>query len=110
MPPASSIMAGLAQQYCARGFKFLDHRGVIVKALLSVRPCAPRSGITFDSEKVFSCIRDSVKRAAVLPCRDFFFRGVGLLQRQIGRERGIGIQFWANAAAAVEIAFSKFHG
>ena len=99
-----------AQQHRAGRFKFLDDRGVIVKALLSVRSRAPTRGIAFYSKQVFGCVRNAVQRAAILPCSDFFFRGVRLLQRQIRRERGIGVQFFADGAASIKIAFCEFDG
>ena len=50
-----------------------------------------------------------MQRAAVFTRRDFFFRRVRLLQRQIRRERGIGIQLFADGTASVEVAFRQLY-
>ena len=96
-----------AQQHRARLVQLVDDRGVVIEALVLVRLCPPRCGISLHGQQIFRRIGNSVQRPAVVALVDFFFRLARLLQREFGRQRGVGIQLRAILPAALEVSLSK---
>ena len=101
---------GFAEEDGSDVVEMIDHRGVVVEDLIGERFCAPGSGNALYGKKIFGGIGNAVERAAIMAAVDFFLGGVCLIEREIGSEARVGVEFWAQGFAAGQIAFGEFDG
>ena len=97
----TSFRAGVPQ--------LLNHSCIVIKLLVCVRRGSPGSGISAHRQQIFGSVWNAVQRTTIFTSGNLFFRSVGLLQRQLRRQGGVGIQPRAKLAAAFKIAFRKLH-
>src|ERR1700747_3312228 len=90
--------------------EFFDEGGVVVEFLVGERPRAPCGRVAVHGDQVLYTIWNAVQRAPIVSGGNIGCRGSRLLQRQIARNRGIGVEFWSQALAARKKTFREFDG
>src|SRR6266849_1364403 len=87
----------------------LDDRGVVIENLIGIGFRAPCAWHAFYGEQIFCGIGDSVQRPAIVSIVNFFFRGLGLGQRDFWSQSRVGVVAGAELFAAVEKILCQLH-